>query len=42
MVTPSLRPLFEAEGIALIPTAEGASYLVEELRAGRADGRSRS
>ncbi len=34
MVTPSLRPLFEAEGIALIPTAEGAKYLVEELRAG--------
>ncbi len=32
MVTPSLRPLFEAEGIALIPTAEGAKYLVEELR----------
>jgi NAD(P)-dependent dehydrogenase (short-subunit alcohol dehydrogenase family)/acyl carrier protein len=32
MVTPSLRPLFEAEGIALIPTAEGAGYLVEELR----------
>jgi acyl transferase domain-containing protein/NAD(P)-dependent dehydrogenase (short-subunit alcohol dehydrogenase family) len=33
MVTPSLRPLFEAEGIALIPTTEGAQYLVEELRA---------
>ena len=33
MVTPSLRPLFEAEGIALIPTAEGARYLVDELRA---------
>ena len=32
MVTPSLRPLFEAEGIALIPTLEGATYLVEELR----------
>ena len=32
MVTPSLRPLFEAEGIALIPIAEGARYLVEELR----------
>ena len=32
MVTPSLRPLFEAEGIPLIPTAEGARYLVEELR----------
>ena len=37
MVTPSLRPLFEAEGIALIPTAEGARYLVEELRS--TDGR---
>ena len=34
MVTPSLRPLFEAEGIPLIPTAEGARYLVEELRTG--------
>ncbi len=33
MVTPSLRPLFEAEGIALIPPAEGARHLVEELRA---------
>jgi acyl transferase domain-containing protein/NAD(P)-dependent dehydrogenase (short-subunit alcohol dehydrogenase family)/acyl carrier protein len=32
MVTPSLRPLFEAEGIALIPVAEGARYLVNELR----------
>jgi NAD(P)-dependent dehydrogenase (short-subunit alcohol dehydrogenase family) len=32
MVTPSLRPLFEAEGIALIPTGEGAKYLVDELR----------
>jgi len=32
MVTPSLRPLFEAEGIALIPMAEGARYLVAELR----------
>ncbi len=35
MVTPSLRPLFEAEGIPLIPTGEGASYLVEELRSTR-------
>ncbi|WP_435022309.1 SDR family NAD(P)-dependent oxidoreductase [Tundrisphaera sp. TA3] len=34
MVTPALRPLFEAEGIALIPTESGASYLVDELRAG--------
>jgi acyl transferase domain-containing protein/NAD(P)-dependent dehydrogenase (short-subunit alcohol dehydrogenase family)/acyl carrier protein len=32
MVTPSLRPLFEAEGIALIPPSEGARYLVQELR----------
>ncbi|WP_435007870.1 SDR family NAD(P)-dependent oxidoreductase [Tundrisphaera lichenicola] len=32
MVTPSLRPLFEAEGIPLIPTGAGARYLVEELR----------
>ena len=36
MVTPALRPLFEAEGIPLIPTAEGARYLVDELRASRA------
>ncbi len=34
MVTPALRPLFEAEGIALIPVEQGAKYLVEELRAG--------
>jgi len=32
MVTPSLRPLFEAEGVPLIDPAAGASYLVEELR----------
>jgi acyl transferase domain-containing protein len=32
MVTPALRPLFEAEGIALIPIRSGAKYLVEELR----------
>ena len=36
MVTPSLRPLFEAEGIPLIPPLEGARYLVEELRAAKA------
>jgi acyl transferase domain-containing protein/NAD(P)-dependent dehydrogenase (short-subunit alcohol dehydrogenase family) len=35
MVTPSLRPLFEAEGIALIPVLEGAKYLIEELKATR-------
>ena len=32
MVTPSLRPLFEAEGIPLIALDAGASYLVDELR----------
>ena len=32
MVTPSLRPLFEAEGVALIPPEAGARYLVEEIR----------
>ena len=32
MVTPSLRPLFEAEGIPLIAIEAGANYLVEELR----------
>ncbi len=32
MVTPALRPLFEAEGIALIPTRAGAGYLIDELR----------
>ena len=35
MVTPSLRPLFEAEGIPLIPVDAGARYLVEELRSTR-------
>jgi acyl transferase domain-containing protein/NAD(P)-dependent dehydrogenase (short-subunit alcohol dehydrogenase family) len=38
MVTPSLRPLFEAEGIPLIPTADGASYLVDELRCSTSRG----
>jgi acyl transferase domain-containing protein len=33
MVTPSLKPLFEAEGVAVIPLAAGADYLVEELQA---------
>ncbi len=37
MVTPSLRPLFEAEGIGLIPLQDGARLLVEELRAPAAD-----
>ncbi len=32
MVTPSLQALFEAEGIATIPLAVGARYLVDELR----------
>jgi len=33
MVTPGLKALFEAEGIATIPLRAGASYLVNELRA---------
>jgi NAD(P)-dependent dehydrogenase (short-subunit alcohol dehydrogenase family) len=33
MVTPALKPLFEAEGIALIPPRAGARYLVAELQA---------
>ena len=33
MVTAALRPLFEAEGIALIPPAAGARYLVDEIQA---------
>ena len=33
MVTPALRALFEAEGIATIPLRAGAEYLVDELRA---------
>ena len=33
MVTPVLRPLFEAEGIALIPPASAARFLIDELRA---------
>lgn len=32
MVTPSLKPVFEAEGIGLIPLREGAQFLVDELR----------
>ena len=32
MVTSSLKPLFAAEGVALIPLHEGARYLVDELR----------
>ena len=32
MVTPSLRAVFESEGIGLIPLGDGARYLVEELR----------
>ena len=34
MVTPALKPLFEAEGIALIPARAGARYLVAEIQAG--------
>ena len=33
MVTPALKPLFEAEGIPLIAPESGARALVEELRA---------
>src|SRR5206468_873947 len=37
MVTPGLRKLFEAEGVGLIPLADGAAFLVNELNAaGRA------
>ena len=35
MVTPSLRPLFESEGVGLIPLAEGARLLVRELQESR-------
>jgi acyl transferase domain-containing protein/NADP-dependent 3-hydroxy acid dehydrogenase YdfG len=31
MVTPALRPLFEAEGIGLIPLSAGAEYLIHEI-----------
>jgi acyl transferase domain-containing protein/NAD(P)-dependent dehydrogenase (short-subunit alcohol dehydrogenase family) len=34
MVTPALRGVFEAEGIALIPLADGARHLLTELTAG--------
>jgi hypothetical protein len=37
MVTPALKKLFEQEGIGVIPLAEGARYLVQELRAGGRD-----
>jgi acyl transferase domain-containing protein/NADP-dependent 3-hydroxy acid dehydrogenase YdfG/acyl carrier protein len=37
MVTPALKKLFEAEGVGLIPLADGAAFLVNELNAaGRA------
>jgi acyl transferase domain-containing protein/NAD(P)-dependent dehydrogenase (short-subunit alcohol dehydrogenase family) len=37
MVTPSLRRLFESEGVGLIPMPEGAVFLIQELSAtGRA------
>ena len=32
MVTPSLRPIFETEGVPLIAPEAGARYLVEEIR----------
>ena len=34
MVTPSLKPLFASEGVGLIPLAEGARFLVEEIQSG--------
>jgi NAD(P)-dependent dehydrogenase (short-subunit alcohol dehydrogenase family) len=34
MVSPSLKAVFEAEGIGLIPLRDGARYLVDELKAG--------
>ena len=33
MVTPGLRKLFESEGVGLIPLADGAFFLVQELNA---------
>jgi hypothetical protein len=33
MVTPALRKQFEAEGVGLIPLADGAAFLVNELNA---------
>jgi len=37
MVTPSLRKMFEAEGVGVIPLLEGAMFLIQELNAaGRA------
>jgi acyl transferase domain-containing protein len=35
MVTDALKPLFEAEGVGLIPLAEGARLVAEEFRSGR-------
>jgi NAD(P)-dependent dehydrogenase (short-subunit alcohol dehydrogenase family) len=32
MVTPSLRPVFASEGVGLIPLADGARFLVDEIR----------
>jgi NAD(P)-dependent dehydrogenase (short-subunit alcohol dehydrogenase family) len=34
MVTPSLKKLFESEGVGLIPLADGGAFLVQELAAG--------
>ena len=42
MVTPSLRPLFEAEGIALIPTGRGGPLPRRGAAVDRPTGRSRS
>jgi NAD(P)-dependent dehydrogenase (short-subunit alcohol dehydrogenase family)/acyl carrier protein len=38
MVTPALRPLFEAEGIALIPAGAGARCLIDEIQAATGTG----
>ncbi|MBX9627655.1 MAG: SDR family NAD(P)-dependent oxidoreductase, partial [Gemmataceae bacterium] len=36
MVTPALRKQFEAEGVGVVPLADGGAFLVNELAAGRA------
>ena len=42
MVTDALKPIFEQEGLALIPLDAGARLVVEEARRGRAAGSSSS
>ena len=39
MVTPGLRKVFEAEGVGLIPLADGGPFLVQELNAAGQGGR---